>query len=319
MRRLSVALAAAACLSAAVPAAAAGGFDVKSRSLHKSAAAYDISIEYPATGNARIDREIAGWAARQADDFVKLAKAGPHPPPANTYGLEITFEVARNDGEAFAVVFSLEMDTGGAHPNHDLATFNFEVPGGWRLFLPEIFDGPKALARISALAVADLTRQAKEANRDPDPDWAKNGASPDWDNFKDFVLQKDRLEIHYPDYQVAPYAEGEQETDLPLAALQGLMRSDRHAPVASFDCAVAATAVEKAVCSDVGLARLDRDVAEAFLQGVRYAAEDAARTKLKSDQRAWLGRRDAACPTAAVACLAKAYGDRLAVLKQAAE
>jgi uncharacterized protein YecT (DUF1311 family) len=303
------------CLLLAGPATARE-LPVKTLSIDKKADAYEISIQYPATGNAAIDGEVATWANREADDFVKLATGADRQPGDNPYELDWSFEVARNDGAVFAVIFSEEADTGGAHPNHDFATFNFEVPSGWRLYLPEIFDR-KALAKISALAVADLTKQfADTHNGGGDTDWLKQGAGPDWDNFRDFVLAKDKLEIHYPDYQVAAYAEGPQETDIPLTALKGLARSDRHAPVASFDCAAASTPIEKAICSDIALARLDRDVAEAFVRGVRFATEDAAKEKLKGEQRAWLGQRDAACPSAAVSCLRTAYQDRLAKLGQ---
>jgi uncharacterized protein YecT (DUF1311 family) len=302
---------AAACLLAAAPAVAKG-LPVKTLTIDKSADGYDIAIEYPATGNAAVDREIAGWAKQEADDFVKLA-AADHQPGETAYGLDVSFEVARNDGAVFAVIFSEETDTGGAHPNHDFATFNFEVPSGWRLYLPEIFDGHKGLARISALAIADLARQSRTSHSDGDTSWS-DGAGPDWDNFRDFILQKDKLEIHFPPYQVASYADGEQETDIPLAALKGLTRSDRHAPAASFDCGVAGTPIEKAICSDVALARLDRDVAEAYLRALSLATDDAPKEALKSEQRAWLSQRDAACPNAAVDCLGGVYKDRLAKL-----
>ena len=195
---------------------------VKTLSIEKKADAYEIAIQYPATGNAAIDGEIAAWANKEAVDFVKLAAGADRQAGDNPYELDWSFEVARNDGAVFADIFSEEADTGGAHPNHDIATFNFEVPGGWRLYLPEIFER-KALAKISGLAVADLTKQfADSHNGGGDPDWVKQGAGPDWDNFRDFILDKDKLQIHYPDYQVAAYAEGPQETDIPLAALKGL-------------------------------------------------------------------------------------------------
>ena len=77
--------------------------------------------------------------------------------------------------------------------------------------------------------------------------------------------------------------------------------------------------VEKAICSDVGLARLDRDVAEAYLRGLALASEEAPKEALKNEQHGWLGQRDAACPSAAVACLAAAYRERLAKLDKPAE
>jgi len=316
MTRFLIALIAGACLFSAP--ASASGLPVKTPSIDKKTDAYEISIEYPATGNAAIDGEIAAWAKQQADDFVRLA-ASDREPGRNPYGLDWSFEVARNDGAIFAVIFSEETDTGGAHPNHDFATLNFEVPSGWRLYLPEIFDGHKALAKISVVAIADLSKQFKDSHSGGDVGWEKDGAGPDWANFAHFILQKDTLEIHYPDYQVAAYAEGEQETDIRLVALRGLMRSDRHAPAASFDCAAAGTAVERAICSDVALARLDRNVAEAYLRDLMLATEDAPKEALKTEQRAWLGRRDAACPSAAVACLTTALKERLAKLEKLPE
>jgi uncharacterized protein YecT (DUF1311 family) len=315
MMRFSIALLAGACLLSG--SAFANGLSVITLSIDEKTDAYEISIEYPATGNAAIDREIGAWAKQQADDFVKLAS--DRAPGENVYGLDWTFEVVRNDGAIFAVIFSEETDTGGAHPNHDFATFNFEVPSGWRLYLPEVFDGHRALAKISGLAIADLSKQFKDSHSGGDVGWEKDGAGPDWANFADFILEKDKLDIHYPDYQVAAYAEGEQETDIPLAALKGLTRNDRHAPAASFDCAAAGTAVEKAICSDVALARLDRDVAEAYLRDLKLATDDARKEALKTQERAWLGQRDAACPSVAVACLTAALKDRLAKLEKPAE
>src|SRR4051794_5918063 len=116
MRRFTVALLAGACLAAG--AATARDLTVKSRSIEKATDAYEISIEYPQTGQAAIDKEIAAWARKEADDFIKLA-ATDRQPEENAYRLDVSFEVARNDGAIFAVVFREETDTGGAHPNHD--------------------------------------------------------------------------------------------------------------------------------------------------------------------------------------------------------
>src|SRR5258708_26462679 len=102
--------------------AVANGLPVKTVSVDKKTDAYEISIAYPATGNAAIDREIATWAKQQAGDFVKLA-TGDHQPGENAYQLDWSYDVARNDAALFAVIFSEETDTGGAHPNHDFATF----------------------------------------------------------------------------------------------------------------------------------------------------------------------------------------------------
>jgi uncharacterized protein YecT (DUF1311 family) len=74
------------------------------------------------------------------------------------------------------------------------------------------------------------------------------------------------------------------------AALLLLKRRPPEAkPEASFPCAKATTASEKAICADFGLAAWDRSVALAFKNArQRRPADD-----LLTDQRDWLHRRDA--------------------------
>jgi uncharacterized protein len=84
---------------------------------------------------------------------------------------------------------------------------------------------------------------------------------------------------------------------------------------ASFDCAKAATAVERAICADRDLAEADRQLSSAYKTTVARAGED--RERLASGQRAWLARRDRDCGTLAQpgSCLLRAYGRRLLELR----
>ena len=298
----------------AAPALAAG-VKVEKATIEKKTGAYEISVEYPRTGNAPVDADIAAWAKAQADDFVNLS-VGDRQADENPYALDITYEVPRNDADWLAVVFTIYTDTGGAHPNTDFAAMNYVMPDGWRIYLPEIFGGRKALEKISALAIADLTKRLTGPDGMSDADTIHTGAGPAWDNFQDFVLEPKVLHIDFPPYQVAAYAAGPQETDIPLSALKPFMRKDFRAPAASFDCAAAATPTEKAICSDVVLARLDRAVAEAYARKLSYEFDAANKEKIKQAQRAWLTTRDSACADADVPCLTGVYKARLAELNK---
>ncbi len=145
-----------------------------------------------------------------------------------------------------------------------------------------------------------------------DDDWVNIGTGPGWDNFQDFLLLADTLVIRFPAYQVAAYAAGAQRVAIPLSALDGLERADWRTPVPSFDCAKAGTATETAICADVALARLDRDLAGAYRQSLAYADETQA-AAIKDAQRAWIGERDACAGS--VACLTESYDKRLAALR----
>lgn len=311
--RIGAVLAAAA--FAAVPAHAAG-LPIEPHKIEAKSAAYEIAAQYPGTGVAGIDAEIKAWVDAEVAQFKKQAA----PEPGSTLGpwtLDIAYTVERNDDEALALSFTESTYTGGAHGNHTFRTFNYLLPDGRRVDLAQILDGRNGLDKLSALAVADLDKRLGGPDGLSDAQWIRGGAGPEWINFENFLLLPDALKIEFPPYQVAAYAAGSQEVSVPLSALNGVLRADRRAPVASFDCAKAATPVERAVCADSTLARLDREVAQAY--GVRLAAVEAAADKqaIRAAQRRWLQRRDAACKDKEAAgaglgaCLAGVYRARL--------
>ncbi|HET7715613.1 MAG TPA: DUF3298 domain-containing protein [Bauldia sp.] len=318
MRLFLAALAASAAL-AGTPAVAQVVVDTEN--IERKTETVDIEVAYPKTGNPALDKLFADWAndmvagfEKSADeDFAAFKQDNNGEAPPWTYSLYLSFSVPRNDTEMLVFDFDESIFTGGAHPNHDIETFNFMMPDAWRVYLPEIFDGKAALDRISALAIADLERQFDSPDSMSDPDWLRTGAGPSWSNFEDFLLLSDRLVIRFPPYQVAAYAAGDQKVEIPLSELSGLMRDDWRIPVASFDCAKAASATEKAICSDIPLARLDRALADAYSQALSWASDDAEKTKIRDAQRKWIGERNACGGD--IDCLTAAYDARLKALR----
>lgn len=90
----------------------------------------------------------------------------------------------------------------------------------------------------------------------------------------------------------------------------------------SFDCAKAATPVERLICADAKLG--DLDVALAAEVKKALAAGPEQRDALLAEERRWVKERDRSCaaPTKvgkAIACLTSAYEARIAALKAASE
>lgn len=77
---------------------------------------------------------------------------------------------------------------------------------------------------------------------------------------------------------------------------------------ASFDCTQASTRVEKLICADAELSRLDAKLGEAYARA-RRSTDDAA--TLQAAQRAWLAQRNR-CDDSD--CLAERYRQRIAAL-----
>ena len=93
-----------------------------------------------------------------------------------------------------------------------------------------------------------------------------------------------------------------------------------HAASPSFDCAKAATPIEKLICKEPQLADLDARLETTIRD--KLAQDPAARATLLADERHWLQSRDHACSgqaaaaqtQPAIACLTAAYQSRIAVL-----
>ena len=90
------------------------------------------------------------------------------------------------------------------------------------------------------------------------------------------------------------------------------MRKDWKTPVASFDCAKAGSATEKAICSDIALARLDRTLADQYTVALSFT-DDAGKAKVREDQRKWIAERNACAGD--VGCLTSQYQARIKVLQ----
>ncbi|WP_219760635.1 lysozyme inhibitor LprI family protein [Neoroseomonas alba] len=88
---------------------------------------------------------------------------------------------------------------------------------------------------------------------------------------------------------------------------------------ASFDCARAASAIERAICAAPELAQLDRQLSQIYAQK-RASTQGQQRQVLTDEQRAWIRSRDAACRADRAVnteCLAGLYRGRIAELSGA--
>jgi uncharacterized protein YecT (DUF1311 family) len=310
------ALASAAILLMLANAAGAAGLKVTERKISEKKPTYEIEFAYPQVGIPAIDTAIERWIKDDAATFAGYAAEGK-PPPDRAYSGEISYEVLRNDGAMFSVLFSYYTYAGGAHPNSNYTSFNFLLPDGASVEIGEVFTNA-GIERISKLAIASLKKDLIEPNDGGDTGWIAKGAGPIGVNFENFILMPNELAIYFDAYQVAAYAVGPQEVHIPLSQLRAFMRPDPRAASASFDCAKAGTDVEQAICSSRDLARLDRRVSDKYFEALMWGPDDAARAKLNNEQKGWLTERDTHCRVAAqsmVSCLMTSYQARLKAIE----
>lgn len=302
-----------ACILALAAMAATPAFAklvVADKTMGKSTPKLTLDVHYPVTGRPAIDRLFADYVRARIKEVGQPEAGEDH-----EYSVDVGYQVLRNDDKFFSVGFAVEEYSGGAHPIHFDESFHFLMPDGARTYLPELVDGQRGLSKIGRLAVADLSKRLLGKDAMTNADWIKGGATNAQLAQIAFEWQPKVLVLRFGEYSVAPYAAGPQEVRIPMTAIADVVRADPRAPAASFDCTKAASAIEKAVCADAALARLDRQVSEAYAIKRDSDHNPKARLAALEEQRAFLAARDKACGSGSAACLADAYRKRLAALQ----
>jgi uncharacterized protein YecT (DUF1311 family) len=296
----------------AVSSAAAAPLPVTAQKLAHREHSHDYNISYPQTGIVAIDREIAAWARKQVADFTAYVKHDQQE-GEGAWSLGITYKIVRNDAQMFEAVFNQQMGDDGNHTHVDFTTFDYLMPDAHRVFIPEVVMRA-AFPKMRAFAAAHTVSE--------DPDFgaevAEGGLPPEASTFAAFTMSPSAITIWFTPEQLGNMTSAGGHATIPLAEIKGLIRPDWRAPQPSYDCAKAASAVEKTICSDVALARLDRDMAAQYRMWLQWNPNDAGRlARQRADQQAWLAARKqcgGAPSSAMAACLIRLYRMRIAVL-----
>ncbi|MCC7357509.1 DUF3298 domain-containing protein [Candidatus Uhrbacteria bacterium] len=115
--------------------------------------------------------------------------------------------------------------TGGAHPNAIYQNVILDRVTKKTLHVSDLFvDAKKGLAFLSTISRKMLA--TKEAMNMSDNDWLNTGTEPKDQNFSQTHLTETGLTILFPAYQVAAYAAGPQEIQIPWKDLQGLIKTE---------------------------------------------------------------------------------------------
>ena len=302
---------------ALIAEAPALAFEATTKEITEKSDTAEVTLAYPQFGIASIDSEVEAFAKQKHAEFKEFfAERSATDQP---YSTDLSFEIARNDDQMLEVLFTHSYYFGGAHPNMNRYSFNYLMPSAARVYVPELFT-KEGFKRVSELAIADLKPKLTGPDGMADAHQVEMGAGPFSDNFHAFVLTAEELAIYFDPYQVAAYAAGPQEVHIPLTKLNGRLRTDPTSPLPSFDCAKASTEMEEVICADPAVARLDREVADAYAWRLAWAQPEE-KPGLKQTQRDWLAERDKTCGAVGGAqrtrCLSEHYGARLKVLRMA--
>ncbi|MCL4377751.1 MAG: DUF3298 and DUF4163 domain-containing protein [Actinobacteria bacterium] len=148
--------------------------------------------------------------------------------PSYINELDIDYSIPIVNSKVFSILFEYYSYTGGAHGNTITASYNFDVAGKKKLELKDLFkENFDYLKFISDFCIQDIKKQNQEiGGGGSDDKWIYEGAGPDINNFKTFLLTRNALVIMFDPYQVEPYAWGIVEVHIPYSSFMNSLKMD---------------------------------------------------------------------------------------------
>jgi len=213
----------------------------QSRSYTEKTAYYTIATNYASSTLLRTDVSVAVDDAAVAemgnfvsDTVAQFKKDGKYT-NLTPQDIQMRFNGGRTDSlnivylistapRTVSYIYTIYLDTGGAHGNTFFHTFTFDAVSGASLALADIFaPGTDYLTALSKIARAKLPEMLKEHM---DAQMLSSGTAPDAKNFENFFIDNDTLKIQFAPYAVAPYSAGPQTLQIPLSDLANILKPE---------------------------------------------------------------------------------------------
>lgn len=232
----------------AVPVASAAAAEAQPETDAGNGSGYAFQIVYPALAPdwKPLDDAIRRFAAARKKDFLDASTAADRGKGAD-YTLDLNFTVARRTADFVSVTASGSSFIGGAHGMPILASFNLDLASDKLATLPDLFaDAHAGLQALSDECRRQLEGRYEAKLRD-DPGnmtpvqqaadiqsmkrWVEKGTEPSAANFAVFLIdgldaRAIGLTVIFPPYQVASYADGQQQVEVPAKVFYDLLKPE---------------------------------------------------------------------------------------------
>lgn len=200
--------------------------ELKNISLEEEKDQYVLSIDAPISGMKNVDDQINAFVSAKIDETKKMGEELKTVETVAKAELKITGEKYKR-GEFIKTIELIVYDYfGGAHGETSYKTFTYDSRTGHVYSFGELFNETEnpPLKTIYPLVLEDLKKQLGE---DFDQTWVEKGTGDKFEeNYQNFVFDEDNLIIILAPYQVAPYAVGTLEVNLPVEKLNNILKAD---------------------------------------------------------------------------------------------
>ncbi len=175
---------------------------------------YKIQIYYPITKYKTLNKAIKKEIKTYINEFKYNIKSSTI--PINQYYHLIILYEKYEYQNYISYIFRIEDFTGGAHPNHRLYTIVYNKNENKIITIDDLIINNNELLNTLSNYTRDKLRRNK---RITDISMLYEGTKPIKENFNNFIFSKNGLIIYFPQYQIAPYSQGEFNVIVPYNIL----------------------------------------------------------------------------------------------------
>ena len=183
---------------------------------------YNIEVYYPETKFSKVNDEVNKKTVKYINEFNEQVKLLSNNNSDIKYDLKITFDTY-GYGDYISYVFHVTSYIGGAHPNTNIFTINYNEKEDKIITVEDLLkNNPNIVHILSEYTYKELLQNKKIVEL-KDEGMLKNGTSEKKENFENFAFTNDGVIIFFERYSIAPYYLGEFKVVVPYKILKDVM------------------------------------------------------------------------------------------------
>lgn len=182
---------------------------------------YDLKIDYPDVENKKIKNKIDEYVKKQKEDFLNNVKdVEDLEQPKYDFNLSVNVNDYKDITHVYMLTYAY---TGGAHYTRDDTSLYYDNKKNEFVDLKYFFKDEEAFKKLSSIAYYYVL---KLEDKTFDELWVKRGTDPTIDNYRHFNFKDEGLEILFPPYQIASWADGEIKITIPYEEINDLLKEE---------------------------------------------------------------------------------------------
>lgn len=179
---------------------------------------YEITAYYPITDKEDWNEEILSLVQKHISQFKE--EIDEEVGKDQMYTLNLLYQTYTTE-DTISYVFTIIMDTHGAHPNMIYDSITYDVRKQKILTIDDfVKDDPLFLEVVSKKVREILGTNSRVVNYD----MMIAGTEPMKENFKNFAITEEGYLFFFAPYQVAPYSSGKFQVCVPFSEIPSLSR-----------------------------------------------------------------------------------------------